>query len=151
VEYEMTRPCPTCPFRSDGKAATAITPAQVDQLELHLTMSEHACLNEATDGDQHCAGALILLEKLEQPHQMMLISERLGLYDPNDLDLEAPVFDSWEDMREHMEDVEAAPRTEEICPRCDNWAEQCTCPKARKVPPPPPPRRKVPPPPPRKR
>jgi hypothetical protein len=118
----------------------------VDELEAQLMMGELACHDEAgVESDQHCGGALILMEKLEQPHQMM------WMYDPTKLDLDAPVFDSWEDMREHMEEAEAPLKTEEICAKCDNWMDQCICVK-RKVPPPPPPaRRRVPPPPPRKR
>jgi len=46
----------------------------------------------------HCAGALILLEKLEQPSQMMRIAERLRMYDARQLDMDAPVFESFEDM-----------------------------------------------------
>ena len=39
----------------------------------------------------HCAGALIYLEKRERPHQMMRISERLGMYDYTQLDMTADV------------------------------------------------------------
>jgi hypothetical protein len=34
---------------------------------------------------------LIYLEKRQQPHQMMRIAERLGLYDYRQLDMQAPV------------------------------------------------------------
>ena len=51
-----------------------------------------------TEGSSHCAGALILLEKLERPSQMMRIAERLGLYDRTRLDMGAPVFDSFDEM-----------------------------------------------------
>ena len=46
-------------------------------------------------GEAHCAGALILLEKLNLPSQMMRIAERLGMYDRRKLDMLAPVFDSF--------------------------------------------------------
>jgi len=44
-----------------------------------------------TDEERHCAGALILLEKMKQPHQMMRIMERLRLYDRRKLNMGAPV------------------------------------------------------------
>jgi len=49
----------------------------------------------ATNESQHCAGALIIMEKIERPSQMMRICERLGLYDRSKLKLDAPVFDSF--------------------------------------------------------
>jgi len=45
----------------------------------------------ATGSSLHCAGALIFLEKRNQPHQMMRICERLGLYDRTKLDMKAKV------------------------------------------------------------
>ena len=39
----------------------------------------------------HCAGALIFLEKREEPHQMMRIAERLGMYDHTKLNMKARV------------------------------------------------------------
>lgn len=53
------------------------------------------------DTDQHCAGAVIILEKLENPNQMMRISERLGGYDMRKMDMEANVFDDFDEFIEH--------------------------------------------------
>lgn len=53
-----------------------------------------------TKDSQHCAGALIFLEKIEEPHQMMRICERLGMYDRTKLDMDAPVFESWYEVEE---------------------------------------------------
>jgi hypothetical protein len=41
-----------------------------------------------------------VLERMEQPSQMMQICERIGLYDARKLDMDAPVFDSLEDWIE---------------------------------------------------
>lgn len=49
---------------------------------------------------QHCAGALILLEKMEQPNQMMRWMERIGAYDRTKLDMDAPVFGDTEEFIE---------------------------------------------------
>lgn len=89
-------------------------PERVDEIEAGLMRSEFPChktSDHSQDEDEyvptgqeaHCAGALILLEKIERPSQMMRISERLGLYDRSKLDMNAPVYDSFEGMREAME------------------------------------------------
>jgi hypothetical protein len=52
----------------------------------------------------HCAGALIMLEKMGQPSQMMRICERINLYDASKLDMAAPVFESTDDF------IQAQPR-----------------------------------------
>lgn len=104
--YGLTSPCPKCPFRTDIEPF--LRPDRVREIEESLVQAEfpcHATLDYANDSGgaetsktAHCAGALILLEKLERPSQMMRIAERLGLYDPAKLDMAAPVFDSFEDM-----------------------------------------------------
>lgn len=99
----MTTPCPKCPFRADIPGY--LTKSRVREIARSLERAEFPCHQTTKQGDRvetgkeiHCAGALILLEKLEQPSQMMRIAERLGMYDARKLDMEAPVFDSFEDM-----------------------------------------------------
>jgi hypothetical protein len=81
----------------------------VDEIERALVRGEFPCHNTVNYhsprkrmNESHCAGALILLEKLGRPSQMMRISERLGMYDPRKLDMTAPVFESFKEMREAM-------------------------------------------------
>jgi hypothetical protein len=120
--YSMTSPCNNCPFRTDIPAY--LTPERVEEIQEGLVRSEFYCHKTTKHGDEeydeevedddgagsrdylrkggekHCAGALILLEKLEQPSQMMRIAERLRIYDARKLDMTAPVFDTFEDMVE---------------------------------------------------
>jgi len=54
-------------------------------------------------GGSFCAGAMIMLEKAQDPEQAphnhaLRIAERLQLYDHKKLDLTAPVFESFEAM-----------------------------------------------------
>ena len=58
----------------------------------HETLTE---TGHETSKSQHCAGALILLERHDKPNQMMRISERLGGYNAAALDMAAPVFKSF--------------------------------------------------------
>lgn len=48
------------------------------------------------DTTEHCAGALIILEKFELYTQPLQIGERLQIYHPERLDMSSPVFDSVE-------------------------------------------------------
>lgn len=62
--------------------------------------------DDAPDGKLHCAGALIFAEKNETQTQMMRISHRLGLYEPEKLMADQAVvdsvFDTVEEMTEHL-------------------------------------------------
>lgn len=113
--YSMTTPCAHCPFRSDIPAF--LTPARIREIERSLVRSEFPCHKTTSHDDEdscestytpkgteiHCAGALILMEKLGRSSQMMRIAERLRMYDPSKLDMDAPVFDSFDDMYEAQE------------------------------------------------
>ena len=104
MKYDLTRPCKECPFRTDIRAY--LTPARVREICDSLiarqqTFSCHKTNNFGEDGDgvethnsQHCAGALIFLEKLNRPNQMMRIAERMRMYDRTKLHMDAPVFDT---------------------------------------------------------
>ena len=48
---------------------------------------------QETEDSQHCGGAMILLEKIDRPNQMMRIMERIGGYDRRKLKMDADVFD----------------------------------------------------------
>jgi hypothetical protein len=115
MKYDLIRPCPHCPFRNDrpGYLGRAGAMRIIDSILRGATFSCHetnrAGENEhgeqelvETENSKHCAGALIILEILERPHQMMRIAERLGLYDMTKLDMDAPVFQSRaEFIRQH--------------------------------------------------
>lgn len=112
--YRLTSPCPNCPFRTD--IMQFLTPERIRELERALIRGEFHChktvdyypQNNSNEEDAepsvehaaHCAGALILLEKLNMPSQMMRIAERFGMYDHKKLDMKAPVYDSFDEMYE---------------------------------------------------
>lgn len=112
MNYKLTKPCDLCPFRNDeGRLYVA------PEVLIGMAQGEFCCHKtgvavedeegmsqiEPTENSQHCAGALIFLEKIGEPHQMMRICERLGMYDASKLDMAAPVFNSFEE-------AEKAPR-----------------------------------------
>lgn len=100
MNYDLTKPCDFCPFRNDEKRLFVHPQRLVEMASgefcCHKTakQSEENGNYEPTQKSQHCAGALIFLEKMEQPHQMMRICERLGLYDRTKLVMDSPVFGS---------------------------------------------------------
>jgi hypothetical protein len=116
MKYTLVHPCSNCPFRCDVPGYLSRARAREIARALTALDQTFSChkLNEfgedeetgegmVTEGEraQHCAGALILLEKLDSPNQMMRICERLGLYDRRKLKMDAPVFDTAEEFVRH--------------------------------------------------
>lgn len=104
MKFDLRRPCNNCPFRNDitpfirPERAEEILTSQGD-FPCHKTTDietddDGETIRSNQDCEHHCAGFLILLEKEGVPNQMMRISERLGMYDPSILDMDAPVYDS---------------------------------------------------------
>ena len=108
MNFNLIRPCKKCPFRTDclagwlGEArATEIFDGITDQQKT-FTCHETTTMDDDDDGqEEHCAGALILLEKLEQPNQLMRWMEQLGGYDRQKLKIDSPVFETGEKFIEH--------------------------------------------------
>ena len=121
MKFNLRTPCDNCPFRSD--ITFFLDPRRVTEILDALlldgkTFSCHKTVHYDDDGEpsmphgdeQHCAGALIMLERFNLPNQMMRIAERLGLYDPRHLAMEAPVFASPAAMLERMRDLDETTR-----------------------------------------
>lgn len=107
--YNLKRPCPNCPFRNDREPY--ITGERAEEIAYSLWGGAefpcHKTTHHDDDGDympskdeQFCAGALIVQELSDGPNQMMRIAERLGMYDPRELDMAAPVYECLEDFIE---------------------------------------------------
>lgn len=104
MDFTMRRPCPHCPFRSDREPYLPWERAKgiLESLR-HKTFACHETTNQqprdqrgrfTVATEQHCAGALILMELEGWRGDMQQIAQRLGLYDPSHLDLTAPVYPS---------------------------------------------------------
>lgn len=96
MQYTMTTPCDECPFLQKMKRGFTLKKLKAFASgEFHCHKSGAVDDEEgefvATKNSVHCAGALIFLEKRDQPHQMMRICERLGMYDRTKLDMTAQV------------------------------------------------------------
>jgi hypothetical protein len=113
--WTLTTPCKDCPFRTDVRPY--LRKDRIDEFEASLhrgTFTCHKTTVEDPDGEEgelidgpkalHCAGALIVMEKTGRSSQMMRIAERLGFYDQTKLNMDAPVFEDFESMREAQHD-----------------------------------------------
>lgn len=106
----MTKPCKNCPFRTDSlegwlgnnRASEISNSLTVEDktFPCHKTVDydsqddDEAFSGVLTNETQHCAGALIMLEKMNKPNQMMRIAERLGLYNRTKLKMDSPIFNN---------------------------------------------------------
>lgn len=122
MRFDLARPCDNCPFRTDRDAflskeraaeiADALLPypGKDQTFACHKTLGYDEEAEETTvrPKSQHCAGAMIVLEKMGKPNQMMQISERLHFRDPAKLDMSSPVFDTMGDFVDHHANMRGA-------------------------------------------
>ena len=108
-KWHNAKPCHNCPFKKNMRYLRA---ERVDEIEAslkdggvfhcHKTVDITSEDSKVTPDSQHCAGALILLEKLGTPSQAMLFGRMIGVYDPYLLDKNNPdVVDSFEEMKDN--------------------------------------------------
>lgn len=112
MNYNLKSPCDQCPFLKVGGvkhlgASRAREIAMCMASTPGATFSCHKTVDYGDDepreakGTQHCAGALLFMEKVNPAgNQMARIVERLGLYDRTKLDGAELVFDSVTEMVE---------------------------------------------------
>lgn len=113
MKFDLTRPCAACPFRTD--IDFYLSPGRVHAIYRDITDGDasFSChkTTEFDDGEyrrrpdeQHCAGAMVMLMRMDMPNQIMRIAMRIGMFDPDALDMDAPVFHDVDAMalaREH--------------------------------------------------
>lgn len=100
MKFDLKQPCSTCPFRTDKYFYLPVTRKRNIRdslLKQQATFTCHKDIEKPDDEKQHCGGALILLEKLERPNQMMRWMERIGFYNRFSLKMDAPVVNSFEE------------------------------------------------------
>jgi hypothetical protein len=107
--FDRVKPCKTCPFRTDENGLRHLGYDRaveiVDSIrDRDQTFTCHDDLGKPRREVQHCAGALIMLEAIDQPNQMMRISERIGCYDRRKLVGQDEVFDDFDDWIECQDD-----------------------------------------------
>lgn len=112
MDFDIKKPCATCPFkRQGGVALTAGRAYEIGWMMLHPQGGTFACHETTTAGgargdkEQHCAGALIFALKNETLPQYARIAERFGAFNGDELVAQpcaAEVFDTLGEMvKEH--------------------------------------------------
>lgn len=102
MNYNMKEPCDACPFLiGSGFNYRSLTEHARGEFGCHkaCNLDDESGTYEPHRKTPHCAGALIFLEKQNAPHQMMRISERLGMYDRTKLNMSANVGSKPSDYR----------------------------------------------------
>ena len=133
VNFNLHTPCKDCPFRTDVKPY--LRPDRVMEIcaniiERQQTFACHKTTEHDEDGDpihsndeQHCAGALVFLERLERPNQLMRIAERFGQYDRRKLDMTAPVYRTPTEMARAQRNAAIRPQPRSPTPSPTNEEE----------------------------
>ncbi len=95
MNFDMKKPCKDCPFIPGSSTNRTLNPGRLESIVGTLrdggSFQCHKTI-EIEIKDQHCAGALIFLEREQRPNQLMRIAERLGLYDYKALDMNATII-----------------------------------------------------------
>lgn len=99
--FALTTPCSQCPFLASRPVP--LRPGRVREIEQSLDQHVFPC-HKLLPNRVFCAGALIVMEKNRLSGNAMRMGERLGLYDPEKLDMEAPVFENFDAMEAAMHD-----------------------------------------------
>jgi hypothetical protein len=132
MKLDLVAPCKQCPFRRD--VAGYLRPGRAEQILgslvrkdesfiCHKTIvMDHECQADEEEWDdtyrpilkddkaQFCAGALILLKKLGHPNRIPRIAMHLGLWDQEKMRNEDVIFDTEEEMIQHMEKADVRDR-----------------------------------------
>lgn len=106
MQRHLVRPCANCPFRTDREFY--LHPARRREIARGLLNDQDFACHKTTksveddegfedmviddDTTEACAGAMIVLEKMNRPTQMMRIEERIGFYDASKLVMDSPVY-----------------------------------------------------------
>lgn len=92
MKFDLKTPCIDCPFIKGSRTNVSLRKGRIegiiDDLRKDMSFICHKTIDKPQREQQHCAGALIFLEREDRPNQMMRIAERLGLYVREDLDIE---------------------------------------------------------------
>lgn len=106
--FDLKRPCVSCPFRRGQGELFKLPPDRLDEIfdapafQCHKTVDyEHFEDGQLRQGDrpQQCAGLMAVLHREGQPNQIMQVAERLGAFDPDDLDPRNEAYGSMAEVR----------------------------------------------------
>lgn len=99
MKFDLKTPCKDCPFLKGSSTNTTLREGRLEEIigdiRNDMTFTCHKTLEMPGSEQQHCGGAMIFLEKEENPNQMMRIAERIGMYDHQKLNMDADIIDDY--------------------------------------------------------
>lgn len=94
-------PCGTCPFRTTPDGLRGLGTERAQEIAESLLRGEsftcHSDLDKQERNRNQCVGAMLILDKLQQPNQIMQVAGRLGMFSVADLRGRDVVFDNFDD------------------------------------------------------
>lgn len=94
-------PCGTCPFRTTQGGLRGLGTDRAEEIAESLLRGEsftcHSDLGKRERNKNQCVGAMLILDKLQQPNQIMQVATRLNMLKVADLQGREVVFDNFED------------------------------------------------------
>lgn len=95
MRFDLRKPCKDCPFLVGSSTNISLDEGRIEEIVKDLrddmTFACHKTIKEYTDkkvDEQHCGGALIFLERENNPNNLMRVAERIGFYDRTKIDMD---------------------------------------------------------------
>lgn len=99
MKFDLKKPCKDCPFIKGSSTNRSLVEGRlegiVNDIRSDMSFTCHKTLGLPKSDQQHCAGAMVFLEREDRPNQMMRIAERLNLYDRHKLDMDSDIIDDF--------------------------------------------------------
>ncbi|MGG4362850.1 hypothetical protein [Bacillus licheniformis] len=100
MKLEKTEPCKDCPFIKGSSTNVTLSRERIQGIVDDIRYNDcsftcHKTLDLPKNKQQHCAGAMIFLWKDNNPNQIMRIYGRLGMFDPDKLNMNADIIDDY--------------------------------------------------------
>ncbi len=97
MKLDLKQPCKDCPFIKGSSTNLSLPESRIEEIieaiRDDMSFTCHKTLSLPKLEQQHCAGALIFLEREDRPNQMMRWMERLGCYDRHKLNYDVDLID----------------------------------------------------------
>lgn len=96
--FKLKTPCQNCPFRTDVTPYIRVQYLKQVLADRHVFVCHktvdysHFDKGRKTSDTQPCAGFLICMQHDNKKNDLMQLAERLGLYDPSKMNMDAPVY-----------------------------------------------------------
>jgi len=100
MKFDLKKPCKDCPFIKGSSTNTTLEEGRlrgivedIQDNDMSFTCHKTLGYDGKEASEQHCAGAMIYLERIGQygkPNQVMRLAERLGMYKRDELAIDYP-------------------------------------------------------------